>query len=118
MVQGVAARGLAGIEIVECSPPYDSAEISSLLSARASVASAGCRHHVDVEIRIGPGCALIWRDELILGRQGSAPGRGAPAYKRISTVAPCCASTSTSANTLRVGTGRPSLTRPAWSDPC
>ncbi len=34
LIQGVAARGLAGMEIVECSPPYDSAEITSLLSAR------------------------------------------------------------------------------------
>jgi urease accessory protein len=39
-----------------------------------SVASAGCRHYVEVEIRIGPGCALIWRDELILGRHGERPG--------------------------------------------
>ena len=34
LVKGVAARGLAGIEIVECSPPYDTAEITSLLGTR------------------------------------------------------------------------------------
>lgn len=34
LVRGVAARGLAGIEVVECSPPYDSAEITSLMGAR------------------------------------------------------------------------------------
>src|SRR5437763_17178237 len=34
LVQGVAKEGLAGIEIVECSPPYDSAEITSLLGTR------------------------------------------------------------------------------------
>ncbi len=38
------------------------------------VASAGCRHHVDVEIRIVAGCTLIWRDELVLGRHGERPG--------------------------------------------
>jgi agmatinase len=34
LVRGVARRGLAGIEVVECSPPYDSADITSLVSAR------------------------------------------------------------------------------------
>jgi agmatinase len=34
LVRGVAAFGLAGIEIVECSPPYDSAEITSLMGVR------------------------------------------------------------------------------------
>jgi agmatinase len=34
LVQGVAARGLAGIEVVECSPPYDSADITSLVATR------------------------------------------------------------------------------------
>jgi agmatinase len=34
LVRGVAASGLAGIEIVECSPPYDSAEITSLMGVR------------------------------------------------------------------------------------
>jgi len=35
LVRGVAASGLAGVEIVECSPPYDSAEITSLMGVRA-----------------------------------------------------------------------------------
>ena len=34
LVQGVARRGLAGIEVVECSPPYDSADITSLVATR------------------------------------------------------------------------------------
>lgn len=34
LVQRVAAPGLAGIEIVECSPPYDNAEITALLGVR------------------------------------------------------------------------------------
>jgi agmatinase len=34
LVQGVCKEGLAGIEVVECSPPYDSAEITSLLGTR------------------------------------------------------------------------------------
>jgi agmatinase len=34
LVRGVAARGLAGLEIVECSPPYDNAEITSLMGVR------------------------------------------------------------------------------------
>ena len=34
LVQRVAERGLAGIEIVECSPPYDSADITSLIGVR------------------------------------------------------------------------------------
>jgi agmatinase len=34
LVQGVAKRGLAGIEVVECSPPYDSADITSLVATR------------------------------------------------------------------------------------
>jgi agmatinase len=34
LVTGAAKRGLAGIEIVECSPPYDTAEITALLGVR------------------------------------------------------------------------------------
>jgi agmatinase len=34
LVRGAAARGLAGLEIVECSPPYDNAEITSLMGVR------------------------------------------------------------------------------------
>jgi agmatinase len=34
LVRRVAERGLAGIEIVECSPPYDSADITSLIGVR------------------------------------------------------------------------------------
>jgi agmatinase len=47
LVRGAAREGLAGIEIVECSPPYDSAEITALLGTRvicdvlASLVNAG-----------------------------------------------------------------------------
>ena len=34
LVRGVARRGLAGMEVVECSPPYDSADITSLMATR------------------------------------------------------------------------------------
>jgi agmatinase len=34
LIQLVAAPGLAGIEIVECSPPYDNADITSLIGVR------------------------------------------------------------------------------------
>src|SRR5947209_6270717 len=34
LVQGICKEGLAGMEVVECSPPYDSAEITSLLGTR------------------------------------------------------------------------------------
>ena len=34
MVRAIAKEGLAGIEVVECSPPYDTSEQTALLSAR------------------------------------------------------------------------------------
>ncbi len=34
LVRGVASRGLAGMEVVECSPPYDSADITALVGVR------------------------------------------------------------------------------------
>ncbi|MDT4956714.1 MAG: agmatinase [Pseudonocardiales bacterium] len=34
MVRAIAKEGLAGIELVECSPPYDTSEQTALLSAR------------------------------------------------------------------------------------
>jgi len=33
-VRLVAAEGLAGLEVVECSPPYDSADLTSLVGVR------------------------------------------------------------------------------------
>ena len=47
MVRAIAKQGLAGIELVECSPPYDTSEQTALLSARvimdslASMVQAG-----------------------------------------------------------------------------
>ena len=47
MVRAIAKEGLAGIELVECSPPYDTSEQTALLSARvildslASMVQAG-----------------------------------------------------------------------------
>jgi agmatinase len=37
LVEGIAKEGIAGMEIVEVSPPYDSADITSLLGARIMV---------------------------------------------------------------------------------
>ena len=36
------ARPLAGIEVVECSPPYDNAEITSLIATRVICDTLGC----------------------------------------------------------------------------
>jgi agmatinase len=41
-IQLVAATPLAGIEVVECSPPYDNADITSLLAARVICDTLGC----------------------------------------------------------------------------
>jgi agmatinase len=41
-IQLVAARPLAGIEVVECSPPYDSADITSLIATRVICDTLGC----------------------------------------------------------------------------
>jgi len=35
LVRKVSAPGLAGMELVECSPPYDHAEQTCIISARA-----------------------------------------------------------------------------------
>ena len=36
------AMPLAGMEVVECSPPYDNAEITSLLATRMICDTLGC----------------------------------------------------------------------------
>jgi agmatinase len=41
-IQLVAARPLAGIEVVECSPPYDNADITSLIATRVICDTLGC----------------------------------------------------------------------------
>ncbi|MGQ0680080.1 MAG: arginase family protein [Actinomycetota bacterium] len=41
-IQIVARRPLAGIEIVECSPPYDSSDITSLVGTRVVCDVLGC----------------------------------------------------------------------------
>jgi agmatinase len=41
-IQLIAARPLAGIEVVECSPPYDNADITSLLATRVICDTLGC----------------------------------------------------------------------------
>jgi agmatinase len=41
-VQLVAERPLAGMEVVECSPPYDNAEITSLVATRVVCDTLGC----------------------------------------------------------------------------
>jgi urease accessory protein len=39
-----------------------------------TVAVAGCRHRSVADVGLGPGAALRWRDELVLGRYGEPPG--------------------------------------------
>ncbi len=41
-IQLVAERPLAGIEVVECSPPYDNAEITALIATRVICDTLGC----------------------------------------------------------------------------
>jgi agmatinase len=41
-IQLIAERPLAGIEVVECSPPYDNAEITALISSRVICDTLGC----------------------------------------------------------------------------
>ncbi len=41
-IQLIAAHPLAGIEVVECSPPYDTAEITALLATRVICDTLGC----------------------------------------------------------------------------
>jgi agmatinase len=41
-IQLIAERPLAGIEVVECSPPYDNAEITALISTRVICDTLGC----------------------------------------------------------------------------
>jgi agmatinase len=41
-IQLVAQTPLAGIEVVECSPPYDNAEITSLIATRVICDTLGC----------------------------------------------------------------------------
>jgi len=41
-IQLIAERPLAGIEVVECSPPYDNAEITSLIATRVIADTLGC----------------------------------------------------------------------------
>jgi agmatinase len=41
-IQLIAEGPLAGIEVVECSPPYDNADITSLIATRVSCDTLGC----------------------------------------------------------------------------
>ncbi len=41
-IQLIAERPLAGIEVVECSPPYDNAEITALIATRVICDTLGC----------------------------------------------------------------------------
>lgn len=41
-IQLIAAHPLAGIEVVECAPPYDNAEITSLMATRIICDTLGC----------------------------------------------------------------------------
>ncbi|MEK8105722.1 urease accessory protein UreD [Micromonospora sp. M12] len=56
------------------------------------VAATGCAHLAESKIELAAGASLRWRDELICGRYGEAPG-GAVVHTRSTTrVGHCCAS--------------------------
>lgn len=38
------------------------------------VAAAGCDHRMESDVSLADGAALVWREELILGRAGEQPG--------------------------------------------
>lgn len=40
-----------------------------------TIATGGCHHRTRTCIRLTDGARLVWREELILGRHGEAPGR-------------------------------------------
>ena len=61
LVRMVSEPGLAGIEVVECSPPYDWAEQTALLSSRVILDSLAT-----TQIRSGK-----------LGNKAASPGRHA-----------------------------------------
>jgi urease accessory protein len=52
-----------------------------------TVAAAGCDHRMRAEIRLAVGAAVVWREELLLGRHGEAGGRVSAAL-HVDTVAP------------------------------
>lgn len=39
-----------------------------------TVAAAGCDHHVECRVEVDGDARLVWREEIILGRHGEAPG--------------------------------------------
>lgn len=39
-----------------------------------TVATGGCRHRASASISVAGGASVVWRDELVLGRHGEAPG--------------------------------------------
>lgn len=43
LIQRIAAEPLAGMEVVECSPPYDSAEITALIATRVICDTLACQ---------------------------------------------------------------------------
>ena len=43
MIQIIGAEKLAGIEVVECSPPYDNADITSLIATRVICDTLACQ---------------------------------------------------------------------------
>ena len=42
-IQLISERPLAGIEVVECSPPYDNGDITSLIATRVICDTLGCQ---------------------------------------------------------------------------
>lgn len=51
----------------------DGAELDWLVEPL--IAAAGCDHRSSARVSLGSGASVAWRDEVVLGRTGEAPGR-------------------------------------------
>lgn len=40
-----------------------------------TVLAAGCDHHLSVRLSLAPTASVLWREEIVFGRHGEAPGR-------------------------------------------
>ncbi len=64
-------------------PEESSMTITARIGAGASlrfapeptVLAAGCRHRMTVRLELAPDARVLWREEIVFGRYGEAPGR-------------------------------------------
>lgn len=71
------------------------------------IAGRGCHHRILNRVTLDPGATLVWRDELVLGRRGEAPGRVSSRIDLTLGGRPLLR------NQLRVGSGEPGWDGPA-----